>query len=71
MVTPNQGRHMKFTVDSTRCVGCEACNGIAPEVFEFPDGTSKVKMDPVTEEFQKDALFAEENCPAQAISHQP
>ena len=61
---------MNFTVDQDLCVGCEACNGIAPEVFEFPDGTSQVKMDPVTEKFQKSALAAEENCPAQAISHQ-
>ncbi|MDF7824581.1 ferredoxin [Pontiellaceae bacterium B12227] len=61
---------MKFSVDKDLCVGCEACNGIAPEVFEFPDGYSEVKMDPVTEEFQASALKAEENCPAQAISHQ-
>ena len=61
---------MKFTVDPNRCVGCEACNGIAPEVFEFPDGVSQVKLDPVPETLQKSALAAEENCPASAISHQ-
>ncbi|MDF7800723.1 ferredoxin [Pontiellaceae bacterium B1224] len=61
---------MKFTVDPNRCVGCEACNGIAPEVFEFPDGVSQVKMDPVPENLQESALAAEENCPVSAISHQ-
>ena len=62
---------MKFTVDQNLCVGCEACQGISPEVFEFPDGTSKVKIDPVPEALQQSALKAEENCPVQAISHQP
>ena len=60
---------MKFTVDQNLCIGCEACEGIAPEVFEFPDQTSQVKIDPVPEELQKSALSAEENCPVQAISH--
>ncbi len=62
---------MKFTVDQNTCVGCEACQGIAPEVFEFPDGTSRVMIDPVPLELQKSALSAEENCPVCAISHQP
>ena len=60
---------MKFTVDPDLCVGCEACNGIAPEVFEFPDGYSKVKIDPVPEDLQESALKAEANCPVLAISH--
>ena len=61
---------MKFTVDQNLCVGCEACNGIAPEVFEFPDGTSQVKIDPVPDALVDSALKAEANCPAEAISHQ-
>lgn len=61
---------MRFKVDKQLCVGCEACNGISPEVFEFPDGTSHVKLDPVPEAFQASALKAEANCPANAISHE-
>lgn len=61
---------MRFKVDKDLCVGCEACNGISPEVFEFPDGTSHVKLDPVPEKFQESALKAEANCPAGAISHE-
>lgn len=60
---------MKFTVDQNLCVGCEACQGIAPEVFEFPDKTSRVMIDPVPASLQESALAAEKNCPAQAISH--
>ncbi|MEN8253913.1 MAG: ferredoxin [Verrucomicrobiota bacterium] len=61
---------MRFKVDKELCVGCEACNGIAPEVFEFPDGTSHVKLDPVPAALQESALKAEANCPAEAISHE-
>ena len=61
---------MKFKIDRDLCVGCEACNGISPEVFEFPDGKSKVKLDPVPAELQESALKAEANCPAEAISHE-
>jgi len=62
---------MKFTVDQDLCIGCEACNGISPEVFEFPDDKSHVKLDPVPVTLQESALKAEENCPVQAISHEP
>ena len=62
---------MKFTVDQNLCIGCEACNGISPEVFEFPNDKSHVKLDPVPEEFQESALKAEANCPVEAISHEP
>ena len=61
---------MRFRIDTERCVGCEACNGISPEVFEFPDGKSRVKLDPVPEVHQESALKAEAHCPAQAISHE-
>lgn len=61
---------MKFTVDQDMCIGCEACNGISPEVFEFPDDKSQVKLTPVPSEFQESALKAEENCPVGAISHE-
>ena len=60
---------MKFKVDQELCIGCGACEGTCPEVFELDD-KSQVKLDPVPEEFQECALEAEENCPAQAISHE-
>ena len=60
---------MKFAVDQNLCIGCEACNGIAPEVFEFPNDKSRVKLDPVPPELAEGALKAEANCPVGAISH--
>ena len=61
---------MKFKVDEELCIGCGACEGTCPEVFELNDDKSQVKLDPVPEEFQECALEAEENCPVQAISHE-
>ena len=61
---------MKFKVDQELCIGCGACEGICPEVFELVDDKSQVTLNPVPEEFQAGALEAEENCPVQAISHE-
>jgi ferredoxin len=61
---------MKFTVDQETCIGCGACEGTCPEVFELPDDTSTVVLDPVPEELQASALEAEADCPVGAISHE-
>ena len=60
---------MEFTVDQEICIGCGACEGTCPEVFELPGDTSQVKLNPVPEEFQSSALEAESGCPVDAISH--
>ncbi len=61
---------MKFTVNQDLCIGCEACEGICPEIFEVPNDVSKVKLNPVPETLQANALAAEEGCPVSAISHE-
>ena len=61
---------MKFKVDQELCIGCGACEGTCPEVFELVDDKSQVKLNPVSEEFQEAALEAEGNCPVKAISHE-
>jgi ferredoxin len=61
---------MKFEVDQELCIGCGACEDTCPEVFELPDDTSQVKLDPVPTALQASALEAEEDCPVDAISHQ-
>ena len=60
---------MHFTVDQELCIGCSACEGSCPEVFEVLDGKSNVRIDPVPDEFQGCALSAEDGCPVGAISH--
>ena len=55
----------KVIVDDTRCIGCGACVGIAPDTFDFnDDGLSEVKNPTVTD----DAKSACEACPVEAIS---
>ena len=61
---------MTFTVDQDLCIGCGLCVTLCTEVFELVDDKSHVKLAPVPEELQKPALFAEDGCPVQAISHQ-
>lgn len=60
---------MKFSVNQELCIGCGACEGTCPEVFELQNGKSQVKLDPVPEEQQANALNAEGACPVGAISH--
>jgi len=60
---------MHFLVNQDLCIGCGACESTCPEVFELVDDKSQVKLDPVPEKFQADALSAENDCPVEAISH--
>lgn len=60
---------MHFAVDQESCIGCGACAGSCPEVFEVLDGKSNVKIDPVPDEYQECASSAEDGCPVGAISH--
>ncbi len=58
---------MHFAVDQELCIGCGACMGTCPEVFEVLDGKSNIRVDPVSDE--ECALSAEDGCPVGAISH--
>lgn len=60
---------MKFKVDQDTCIGCGACEGTCPEVFEV-DEFSSVKLAEVPAELEASALEAEEGCPVDAISHE-
>ncbi|MCK5849502.1 MAG: ferredoxin [Kiritimatiellae bacterium] len=60
---------MTFVVDQDLCIGCGACESTCPEVFGLVDEISQVKLDPVPEASQANALSAEDGCPVEAISH--
>ncbi|MBP7274833.1 MAG: ferredoxin [Kiritimatiellae bacterium] len=60
---------MTFRVDQDACIGCGACEGTCPAVFELVDFKSTVKVDPVPDDLRRSALEAEEGCPVGAISH--
>lgn len=64
---------MKVKVNQELCIGCGACQAIAPSVFEFNDEglaqakedmNSKEKMD---DELKEEVMDALEGCPTGAI----
>ncbi len=61
---------MNVTVDQELCIGCAACEGTCPEVFELKDDKSQVILSPVPEALRSSAMDAEEACPVGAISHE-
>ena len=59
---------MKLIVDKDICIGCGACQAIAPDVFEIDDdGLAISIVDEVAEEVSEDAIDAKEGCPVDAI----
>ncbi len=59
---------MKVKVNPDVCIGCGACQAIAPDVFEInDDGIAQEISEEVKEEFVEDATDAKEGCPVNAI----
>ena len=59
---------MKVIVKKDVCIGCGACQAIAPDVFEInDDGIAQEISEEVKEEFVEDATDAKEGCPVNAI----
>ncbi len=59
---------MKVKVNPDVCIGCGACQSIAPEVFEInDDGIAQELMEDVKEELVEEASDAKEGCPVNAI----
>ncbi len=59
---------MKAIVDPNTCIGCEACVGICPEVFEMQGALAVVIIDPVPPDKEATAREAADACPTSAIS---
>lgn len=61
---------MKIEVIKENCIGCGACQAIAPSVFEITDeGVSEVKLDEIPEELEEATMDAIEGCPTSAIEN--
>jgi len=59
---------MKAKVVRDNCIGCGACQAIAPNVFEIDDeGLSKLLIEEIPEEDKEDVKDAIESCPTGAI----
>lgn len=59
---------MKAKVIRDNCIGCGACQAIAPNIFEIDDeGLSKVITEEVKAEDVEDFKDALESCPTGAI----
>lgn len=59
---------MKAKVIRENCIGCGACQAIAPNIFEIDDeGLSKVLSEEVSENDEEDFKDALESCPTGAI----
>jgi len=50
------------------CIGCGACTGIAPDVFELnDDGVAENILGEDTADFEDEIKEAAESCPVEAI----
>lgn len=64
----------KIKVNQDVCIGCGACAGMCPEVFELTDnGVADVKkgnedFDKLNDSVKENVTDAKEGCPAGAIS---
>ncbi|MDD6878894.1 MAG: ferredoxin [bacterium] len=58
---------MKVKVSKDICIGCGACQAIAPDVFEIEDDGLACVFGKITEENKDDIIDASENCPTGAI----
>lgn len=59
---------MKVIVSKDACIGCGACQAIAPDFFEIEDdGLACAKNNTSFEDNKEDILDASESCPTGAI----
>lgn len=56
---------MKIKIDKNKCIGCEACVSVCPEVFAVKDGKATAKKAITNAGCAKDAA---DICPVKAIS---
>ena len=58
---------MKVNVDKNVCIGCGACQAIAPDVFEIEDDGLATAHGEINDNNKADVIDASESCPTGAI----
>ncbi len=58
---------MKIRVDAEKCIGCQLCVQIAPDLFEMAEDKAIVKSETVPEGQEDNCKQAVEQCPVEAI----
>lgn len=59
---------MKAFVDKDICIGCGACTGICPEVFDMDDdGLAIAIKEELKSDLEDSAVEAQDGCPVSAI----
>lgn len=56
-----------FKVNKDKCLGCGACVGTCPEVFDFGDDNLAEVVNEPSKDNMDSAMEALENCPTGAI----
>lgn len=60
----------KIIIDQDKCIGCNTCPLLNPEVFEMDTSIYKAKVKSQPETIDESTKNAIDSCPVQAISTQ-
>ena len=60
---------MKLKLNKDKCIGCGACEAIAPDYFQVIGGVCSLKKSEVKKEDEESVKEAIECCPTQAIKN--
>ena len=58
---------MEIKIDKQKCLGCEVCINLCPEVFELKDGKSKIKEKVNLKKHEDCIKEVIDSCPVAAI----
>ena len=58
---------MKVSVNKEKCIGCETCVAICPEIFSMAGDLAIAKVNIVPDELKSSCQDAANGCPVEAI----
>ena len=59
---------MEVMVDPDKCIACQSCVELCPDLFECPEDVAIVKVNPAPPEMEECAKESVDICPTEAIS---